>query len=64
MFFEVLKTIPPVLVFTVHRILDYLLDFRSCYSQSHFAIGFRGAYRFQNLIDLLIAEEGGLFIVL
>jgi hypothetical protein len=54
----------PELVFTVRLILDYLLDFGSCYSQSRFAIRFRGGYRFHNLNHLLIVKGRGLFIIL
>jgi hypothetical protein len=39
----------PELVFMVRFILDYLLDFLSCYSQSRFDIGFQLGYRFRNL---------------
>jgi hypothetical protein len=40
-------------------LLDYLLDFRCCYSQSLFHIGFQLGYRFGNLIHFLIVGGGG-----
>jgi hypothetical protein len=54
------------LVFRVRLILDYLLDFRSCYSQSRFDIGFQLGYRFGNLTLTYVGEggKGCLFVVL
>jgi hypothetical protein len=53
-----LLLVHPELVFTVLLIFDYLLDFRSCYSQSRFHIGFQLGYRFGNLTLTYCRGEG------